>query len=151
MPAMTLPKSTAALALSAALATTAYLVLSVQISAAYIAEDAAILMRYAHHLGAGLGFVWNPGEPPVDGATDWLGTTLLGGLYALGVSLELGPRLLAGAAQIGTVALAVLIMRAALGAPLVPTLVSIAFVVLGPASAYVQSGFLAPLFALTVL
>jgi len=40
-------------------------------------EDAAILMRYAQHLAAGHGIVWNVGEPPVDGATDFLFMLLL--------------------------------------------------------------------------
>ena len=35
-------------------------------------EDAAMLMRYADHLAHGAGIVWNIGEHPVDGATDFL-------------------------------------------------------------------------------
>ena len=35
-------------------------------------EDAAMLMRYAQHLAGGHGIVWNIGEHPVDGATDFL-------------------------------------------------------------------------------
>ena len=35
-------------------------------------EDAAMLMRYSAHLARGAGVVWNLGEPPVDGATDFL-------------------------------------------------------------------------------
>ncbi|MFX1277692.1 MAG: hypothetical protein ACFFAT_21950, partial [Promethearchaeota archaeon] len=38
----------------------------------YPHEDAAILMRYAKHLGEGHGIVYNIGEKPVDGATDFL-------------------------------------------------------------------------------
>lgn len=35
-------------------------------------EDAAMIMRYAQHLAGGHGIVWNIGEAPVDGATDFL-------------------------------------------------------------------------------
>ena len=35
-------------------------------------EDAAMLLRYSKHLAEGRGIVWNMGEPPVDGATDFL-------------------------------------------------------------------------------
>ena len=30
-------------------------------------DDTFIFFRYAEHLASGLGFVWNPGEPPVEG------------------------------------------------------------------------------------
>ena len=35
-------------------------------------EDAAMLMRYAEHFAHNYGIVWNIGEKPVDGATDFL-------------------------------------------------------------------------------
>ena len=35
-------------------------------------EDAAMLMRYAQNFAGGHGIVWNIGEHPVDGATDFL-------------------------------------------------------------------------------
>jgi len=35
-------------------------------------EDAAMLMRYAENFSAGHGIVWNIGEDPVDGGTDFL-------------------------------------------------------------------------------
>lgn len=131
-------------------ATAVYLLFSVR-SRSTLAEDAAILTRYARHVARGLGYVWNPGDLPVDGATDWLGTTILAGLYALGTPLELGPRLLSGAAHALTVALVIVVMHRGFGAPLVLTLISAALVMLGPAHAYVEAGFLAPLFALPVL
>ncbi|MBW2269898.1 MAG: hypothetical protein JRH16_15100 [Deltaproteobacteria bacterium] len=37
-----------------------------------VAEDAFISFRYARHLAQGLGLVWNPGEPPVEGYTNFL-------------------------------------------------------------------------------
>lgn len=70
------------------------------------AEDAAMLMRYAQHLAAGAGIVWNIGESPVDGATDFLFMVLVAGLARAGASLEaavLGLGLLAHVATTGIV------------------------------------------------
>lgn len=50
-------------------------------------EDAAMLMRYAQHLAAGHGIVWNIGEPPVDGATDFLFMVASAGLIKLGLTV----------------------------------------------------------------
>ncbi len=47
-----------------------------------------MLMRYSQHLSQGNGIVWNVGQPPVDGATDFLFMALLAGLYALGGQVE---------------------------------------------------------------
>jgi hypothetical protein len=116
-----------------------------------VAEDAAILMRYSQHLAEGHGYAWNPGEPPVDGATDWLGATLLGGLYAAGIPLEAGPRLLGGTAHALTVALVVIVAASGLHAPLAVAVVSAAFVAVGAPRAYVEAGFLTPLFAFGAL
>ena len=43
-------------------------------------EDAAMLMRYSQHLAGGHGIVWNIGEKPVDGATDFLFMAAAAGL-----------------------------------------------------------------------
>jgi hypothetical protein len=51
-------------------------------------EDAAILMRYSQHLADGHGIVWNTGESPIDGATDFLFMVVLAGLFKTGLSLE---------------------------------------------------------------
>jgi arabinofuranosyltransferase len=50
-------------------------------------EDAAMLMRYAQHLAEGHGIVWNIGEPPVDGATDFLFMVASAGLIKLGFTV----------------------------------------------------------------
>ncbi len=51
-------------------------------------EDAAMLMRYAENLAQGHGIVWNVGEKPVDGATDFLFLLALAGVRKIGFSLE---------------------------------------------------------------
>lgn len=72
---------------------------------AHPAEDAAMLMRYASHLAGGNGIVWNIGEKPVDGATDFLFMVLLAGLHRLGTPLESAVVGLGLAAHLATVAL----------------------------------------------
>ncbi|HKY22124.1 MAG TPA: hypothetical protein VJM31_12985 [Vicinamibacterales bacterium] len=134
----------------AAMGAALYLFLTVS-NASTVAEDAAILMRYSQHLGEGLGYVWNPGEGPVDGATDWLGATLLGAVYAVGVPLEAGPRLLGAAAHALTVALVVIVAIRGFRAPAPVALACAAFVAVGAARVYVEAGFLTTLFALGTL
>jgi arabinofuranosyltransferase len=116
-----------------------------------IAEDAAMLVRYAQHLGQGLGYRWNPGDPPVDGATDWLSTTILGLFYALGAPLEAAPRLLGGAAHVATVGVTVGILCGITRAPIAVAALATAVLIAGPAKAYLQLGFVTPVFALPVL
>jgi len=60
--------------------------------AAHPAEDAAMLMRYARHWAAGEGIVWNVGEPPVDGATDFGFLAVVALLARLGLPLEAATR-----------------------------------------------------------
>ncbi|MCQ3937340.1 MAG: hypothetical protein DPW18_09865 [Chloroflexi bacterium] len=50
-------------------------------------EDAAMIMRYAQHLAGGHGIVWNIGEKPVDGATDFLFMAASAGLIKLGFTV----------------------------------------------------------------
>ena len=68
-------------------------------------EDAAMIMRYAENLSAGHGIVWNPGEPPVDGATDFLFMVSVAALHKLGLSPEFAVRLLTLSAHLLTIAL----------------------------------------------
>lgn len=55
-------------------------------------EDAAILMRHAVQFAHGHGIVWNIGEQPVDGATDFLFMVLVGLLVRAGMTLEFATR-----------------------------------------------------------
>jgi hypothetical protein len=56
------------------------------------AEDAAMLMRYAVHLAQGYGIVWNIGEKPVDGATDFLFMVMTALLIKSGLTPEVAIR-----------------------------------------------------------
>ena len=55
-------------------------------------EDAAMIMRYAGHFAGGHGMVWNIGEKPADGATDFLFVIILGLFIKAGMSLEYATR-----------------------------------------------------------
>jgi len=50
-------------------------------------EDAAMIMRYSQHLANGHGIVWNIGEAPVDGATDFLFMVASAALIKLGFTV----------------------------------------------------------------
>ena len=48
-------------------------------------DDAMISMRYARNLASGLGPVWNPGDPPIEGFTNPLWTGWMAVLHLLGL------------------------------------------------------------------
>jgi hypothetical protein len=37
-------------------------------------DDAMISMRYARNFAEGYGLIWNPGQAPIEGYTNWLWT-----------------------------------------------------------------------------
>ena len=43
----------------------------------FVQDDAYITFRYARNLASGFGLVWNPGEPPLEGYTNFLWALLL--------------------------------------------------------------------------
>lgn len=49
-------------------------------------DDAMISMRYAQSLAEGHGLVWNPGEAPVEGYTNFLWTLVMAGAHRLGLA-----------------------------------------------------------------
>ena len=51
-------------------------------------DDAYISYRYAHHLIEGYGLVWNIGDPPAEGFTNFFNTLLAAGLMWLGLQAE---------------------------------------------------------------
>lgn len=116
--------------------------------APYPAEDAAMLMRYAQHLAQGHGIVWNIGEAPLDGATDFLFMAAVAGLARLGVTVESAVMLLGVSAHALTVALVYVANRHLLGTAAWVALVSAAYLALGPGLAYVGAYFGTPVFAL---
>ncbi|HQQ63941.1 MAG TPA: hypothetical protein PLF22_10250, partial [Pseudomonadales bacterium] len=113
-------------------------------------EDAAILMRYAVHLAAGQGIVWNPGDTPVDGATDFLFMVLAAGLQATGLSIEYAVRSLSIAAHVGTVLLIFFGMRRVQGAGVIPAFLTAMYFAVGPGFFLAAAYFGTPLFVFFV-
>lgn len=113
-------------------------------------EDAAILMRYSRHVAGGHGIVWNVGEAPVDGATDFLFMLLLAALHRGGLSLEAGARAIDLVAHALTVVVVYAGARRLFAASPASAAVAAAFAAAGPALAYTEACFGTPLFALTV-
>ena len=58
------------------------------------AEDACIIFRYATHLADGHGIVWNVGEGPVEGATEFAWMILIAGMIRSGLPAEAGAQTL---------------------------------------------------------
>ena len=107
-----------------------------------------MLLRYSQHLAAGHGIVWNIGEPPVDGATDFLFMLLVAGLQAVGLSLEAAAQILGLCAHGATAALVYLGGRRLHGAPPPLALVPAAFLAFGPGLNHLAACYGTPLFAL---
>lgn len=110
-------------------------------------EDAAMLMRYAQHLAQGHGIVWNIGEPPIDGATDFLFMVTVAAVHRAGVPLETAVHVLTVASHLLTVALIYLALRYIQGAGTFPAVASALYVAVGPglplAAAYFGTSFFA--------
>lgn len=110
-------------------------------------EDAAILLRYSKNVADGHGVVWNIGESPVEGATDFLFMILLAGLHTTGLTLE------AAAVSVGLLShliLAIVVyagIRWTQGLHRFYAMISSAFIAFGPGLAYVQAQFGTTFFA----
>lgn len=112
------------------------------------AEDAAILLRYADHLAAGQGIVWNIGENPVDGATDFLFMVLVAALHSIGIPLKLSAQILASTAHLATISLVFLCLRYWHKTHLLITTLATLVLALGPSIGYIQAAFGTPMFAM---
>lgn len=113
-------------------------------------EDAAMLMRYAKNLADGHGLVWNVGEPPVDGATDFLFTIVVAGLTALGTSVEMAARLISMVSWLATIAIVYVTARSVHRAPIVVAFLASSAIAVSTASLYISAGFGSPFFGLWV-
>jgi hypothetical protein len=114
-------------------------------------EDAAMLLRYADHVAQGHGIVWNVGEAPVDGATDFLYMLMVAGFVKLGLPTENAASLLNLLAHALTVLLVFHIhMRRAQAAVWAAALSAIV-IATGPGLSYWAAGFGTTVFALAGL
>ncbi len=115
-------------------------------------EDAYITFRYARNLAEGHGIVWNVGEDPVEGGTEFLWTVLLAaGNRVTGMAVEQVARVLN--LLIGLMAVLILALAAFFFSQkrLLPALFATLAFAAGPLSYHVRAGFATPLFTLLML
>lgn len=111
-------------------------------------EDAAMLMRYAQHLAEGHGVVWNIGEHPVDGATDFLFMVTSAVLIKIGFTVGQAIRGIGFASHLLTVLIVYWTNRRVNGANILFSLLSGLYLVVGTGLSYVSAYFGTPFFAL---
>ncbi|MBK8617647.1 MAG: hypothetical protein IPN96_11165 [Anaerolineales bacterium] len=111
-------------------------------------EDAAMLMRYAQNLAGGHGIVWNIGEHPVDGATDFLFMAASSLLIKLGLTVGQSVRGIGFASHILTVLLVYWTNRRINNSSIPLSLLSGLYLAVGTGLSYVAAYFGTPFFAL---
>lgn len=113
-------------------------------------EDSAMLMRYAQHLAEGHGIVWNIGEAPVDGATDFLFMVVVAGLARCGLRVETAVRVVGVLSHYVTVAMVYLAVRRLHGAGRWVAALSAGYLAVGPGLRFVAAYFGTPFFVLAL-
>src|SRR5689334_6171189 len=111
-------------------------------------EDAAMLMRYAQHLANGHGIVWNIGEQPVDGATDFLFMATSALLIKLGLTVGQAVRGIGFTSHVLTVLIVYWTNRRVHNANIFLSFFSSLYLVVGTGLSYVAAYFGTPYFAL---
>ncbi|MBC7878593.1 MAG: hypothetical protein H7Y59_15585 [Anaerolineales bacterium] len=111
-------------------------------------EDAAMLMRYAQHLAQGHGIVWNIGEHPVDGATDFLFMVASAAFIKLGLTVGQAVRGIGFASHIITVLIVYWTNRRINNANIPFSFLSGLYLAVGTGLSYVAAYFGTPFFAL---
>jgi arabinofuranosyltransferase len=111
-------------------------------------EDAAMLMRYSQHLAGGYGIVWNIGESPVDGATDFLFMASAALLIKFGLTVGQAVRGIGFVSHLLTVLIVYWTNRRVHDGNLFLSLFSALYLVVGTGLSYVAAYFGTPYFAL---
>lgn len=111
-------------------------------------EDAAILMRYVENFAGGHGIVWNIGEQPVDGATDFLFMVFAAALVKLGLSAAEAVRFLVIFAHFLTVVIIYIANRRFYDAPIWAAGLSALYLGIGPGLLLIAAYFGTPVFGL---
>lgn len=111
-------------------------------------EDAAMIMRYAQHFAGGHGIVWNIGEPPVDGATDFLFMAASAGLIKLGFTVGQAVRGIGFVSHLLTVLLIYWTNRRIHDGNIPFSFLSGLYLAVGTGLSYVSAYFGTPFFAL---
>lgn len=111
-------------------------------------EDAAMIMRYAQHLAGGHGIVWNIGEAPVDGATDFLFMVASAALIKLGFTVGQSVRGIGFASHLLTVLVIYWANRRVHNGSIPLSFLSGLYLAVGTGLSYVSAYFGTPFFAL---
>jgi arabinofuranosyltransferase len=116
------------------------------------AEDALMLMRYATHLAGGHGIVWNIGDPPVEGATDFLYLVLLSGWMKIShLGAIIGARTFLAAAHVAGVAVLYVASRRVAEAGYFVSFLVASYLSLGPGLLHAANGFSSAFYGLMAL
>ena len=116
----------------------------------YITDDTFIHLQYAHHVAAGDGFVFNPGER-VYGSTSPLWVFLLAGAMATGLDGLLAAKVLGALALLGSLVLWSRLVRRTLAAPWLRVLSTLVWACHAWQSRWGLSGMETPLAVVLVL
>ncbi|MCA9695820.1 MAG: hypothetical protein KC636_39955 [Myxococcales bacterium] len=115
---------------------------------AFVTDDAFITLRYAANLSNGQGIVWNPGEAPVEGYSNFLTLLLSAACLALGGAPIVWLRALGAAATVGLVLLTSAAARRLGAGPFAAGLGSVVLALHAPLAYWAASGLETPLYAL---
>lgn len=116
------------------------------------AEDALMLLRYANNLAAGHGIVWNIGDHPVEGATDFLFLVVLSGWMKMThLKAIFGARLLLSACHVACVVLLYTAARKIAGTYRWLAALLAIYLALGPGITQVANGFSGTFYGLIAL
>ncbi len=109
-----------------------------------------MLLRYSENLAGGHGIVWNIGERPVDGATDFLFMLLVALVRRLGVALMPACHTVGLAFHLATIPIVYWAVRCVARGPRIMALVGSTYIALGPGIRYAEAGFGTTVFAFWV-
>jgi arabinofuranosyltransferase len=109
-----------------------------------------MLLRYAQHVSDGHGIVWNIGEPPVDGSTDFLDMLAVAAVTRAGLGLETAAKAVGFASHVLCVLVVYAAVRRWTGASPMLALIPAAYLAVGPGLRYVSASYGTTVFALTV-
>lgn len=111
----------------------------------HVEDDAFITFRYSQHLADGLGPVWNPNGPPVEGYTNFLWMLLMAIPHALGIEVVTFSHLLSTSAFLANVYLSFrlikLLIKSNLYQWVVLVLVAANYTLLGYATSGLETAF----------
>jgi hypothetical protein len=111
-------------------------------------EDAAMIMRYAQHLAGGYGVVWNIGEAPVDGATDFLFMVSSAALIKMGFTVGQAVRGIGFTSHLLTILIIYWANRRIHNGNILLSFLSGLYLAVGTGLSYVSAYFGTPFFAL---